>query len=127
MTPKIMQLPQGGRPQIQPAHHKVEPSKGFGDIFQQMATADLQNEETGLRFSKHAAQRIEVRKIKLEQQQLDRVEQGLKTAQSKGVKDTLVLVDDLALVVNVPTRIVVTVMPRQQSHIFTNINGAVLV
>jgi flagellar operon protein len=49
-------------------------------------------------------------------------------AKNKGINESLVLVDSLAFIVNVPNRTVVTAMDQTetQSNIFTNIDGAVI-
>lgn len=94
--------------------------------------ADILNsklESSSLQFSKHASMRLNNREISLSQEQLKRVENGVDTANKKGVKDTLVLVDDVALVVNVKSRIVITAMNQEKNNenIYTNIDGAVIV
>ena len=47
----------------------------------------------------------------------------------KGIKDSLILVDQLAFIVNVPSSTVVTAMDQTEnkSNVFTNIDGAVIV
>ena len=49
-------------------------------------------------------------------------------ANTKGVKDSLVLVDDIAFVVNVKDKAVVTVMNKDEmkENVFSNIDGAVI-
>ena len=53
---------------------------------------------------------------------------GVEQAHAKGIKDSLVLVDSLAFIVNVPSKTVVTAMDQTetQSNTFTNIDGAVI-
>ena len=57
-----------------------------------------------------------------------RLEVGAKEAGEKGIKDSLILVDQLAFIVNVPNKTVVTAMDQTEnkSNIFTNIDGAVI-
>lgn len=82
-----------------------------------------------LKFSKHAAMRLLDRKINLSQEQLERLETGAEKAQSKGIRDSLVLMDSLAFIVNIPNRTVVTAMDSAESaeNIYTNIDGAVII
>jgi flagellar operon protein len=79
-------------------------------------------------FSKHALQRLQERSIELSSQDSARLSQGIDRAASKGVQDSLVLLRDLALIVNVPSRTVVTAMPEESMRegIITNIDSAVL-
>ena len=48
--------------------------------------------------------------------------------QRKGVNESLVLVDNLAFIVNVPNKTVVTAMDQEETNanVFTNIDGAVI-
>ena len=82
-----------------------------------------------LKFSKHASIRLEQRGISLTDGQVKRLEDGTMRASMKGIKDSLVIVDDMAFIVNVPNQTVVTAMDSKNTaeNIFTNIDGAVFV
>ena len=69
------------------------------------------------------------RNIELSAGQLERLEDGAKKAERKGIRDSLVIVDQLAFIVNVPNQTVVTAMDSTETNenIFTNINGAVII
>ena len=88
----------------------------------------LDAERTKVNLSSHAETRIRSREIAWNPQLEARVAKGLDQAQSKGSKDTLILVDDLAVIANVKSRTVVTAMDPAQmkERIFTNIDSAVL-
>ena len=81
-----------------------------------------------LKFSKHAMGRLADRNIELSDSQLERLESGTRKAEQKGIRDSLVIVDSLAFIVNVPNQTVVTAMDSTETkeNIFTNINGAVI-
>lgn len=81
-----------------------------------------------LKFSKHAVGRLADRNIELSTEQLERLNDGARKAGQKGIKDSLVIVDELAFIVNVPNRTVVTAMDSTETseNVFTNINGAVI-
>ena len=76
-----------------------------------------------LRFSKHATMRLNDRNINLSQEQNERLESGVLKASEKGINESLVILDSLAFIVNVPNRTVVTAMDQSESkdNIFTNI------
>ena len=84
--------------------------------------------ESELKFSKPASMRLDSRNISLTPNQNMRLENGVKQASEKGIKESLVLVDSLAFIVNVPNKTVVTAMDQKEtnSNIFTNIDGAVI-
>ena len=95
----------------------------FGEILKSRQAA----EETGeLKFSKHANQRLASRNIDLSSAQLKRLENGTNKAREKGIKESLVMVDDLAFIVNVPSKTVVTAVNDAEKGVFTNIDGAVI-
>lgn len=86
--------------------------------------------DTGeLKFSKHASMRLLDRNIQLSQEQRNRLQDGAQKAEEKGIKESLVLMDSLAFIVNIPNRTVVTAMEQGESseHIYTNIDGAVII
>jgi flagellar operon protein len=89
-------------------------------------TAD--NSFEPVKFSKHAANRLSDRNIELTQDQMDRLNQGKIEAGEKGIHDSLILIDQLAFIVNVPNNTVVTAMDQTEnkSNVFTNIDGAVI-
>ena len=83
----------------------------------------------GLKFTKHADARLEQRDIRLTDEQMIRLEEGTKKAYSKGIKESLVLVDDLAFIVNTDKKMVITAIDQNSSedNIYTNIDGAVII
>ena len=83
--------------------------------------------ETPVQFSKHAALRLDARNINLTNDQIERVADGIGKASDKGIRDSLVLVDDVALLVNVKSRTVITAMSQASDNVFSNIDGAVIV
>ena len=99
-----------------------------GLSFQQVLQQKTLQNAGSLKFSKHALGRLNDRSIELSEGQLERLNQGAQKAGQKGIKDSLVIVDELAFIVNVPNQTVVTAMDSTEtnSNIFTNINGAVI-
>lgn len=97
----------------------------FQDVLQQKALTGIGS----LKFSKHAMGRLADRNIELSDSQLERLESGTRKAGQKGIRDSLVIVDQLAFIVNVPNQTVVTAMDSTEANenIFTNINGAVII
>jgi flagellar operon protein len=90
---------------------------------------DLLNKQQQLKFSHHAEQRLQQRGIELQPDQLARISSAVEQAAAKGAKDSLVLFQDIAMIVNVPNRTVVTAMDgnSMKEHIFTQIDSAVVV
>lgn len=102
---------------------------GNGLSFQDVLKQTTQKEQiTELKFSKHAAGRLIDRNIQLSATQMERLEEGTRNAGQKGIKDSLVIVDELAFIVNVPNQTVITALDQTEAkgNIFTNIDGAVI-
>ena len=57
-----------------------------------------------LKVSAHAQTRLESRDLKLDADAWERVMQGVDRAAKKGAKESLVLVDDVALIVSIKNR-----------------------
>ena len=83
----------------------------------------------GPEFSKHAAARVAQRNIELSESSLNRLTQGMRLAQQKGLDDTLILVDKTAFIVSVKNNTVITTVNGDElnGNVFTNIDGTVII
>jgi len=104
---------------------KPQGSKSFSDIYQSLQKT---NETGEIKFSKHATNRLNDRNIELSTNQMDRLSSGMKKAGEKGINESLVLVDELAFIVNIKNSTVITAIDKGSSeeNVFTNIDGAVI-
>jgi len=91
----------------------------FDDIFQ--------GELEKVRFSSHALKRLESRNINVSENDLSKIQNALERAESKGSKDSLIMMDNKAFIVNIPNRTIVTAMDVKESkeNVFTNIDSVV--
>jgi flagellar operon protein len=82
-----------------------------------------------LKVSGHAKTRLESRNIQLTQSDWDRVVGGVQRAAAKGAKESLVMLDNVALVVSVKNKTVITAVDQDnlKDNVFTNIDSAVIV
>ena len=90
--------------------------------------AVLGKKADAVQLSGHAKARIERRGIDLDPQTLARLQHGVDRAAAKGSRESVVLVDDVAFVVSVKARTVITAVDRasMRDHVFTNIDSAVI-
>lgn len=104
------------------------PEVSFQDILRSKTMGEVQEGSTVLRFSKHAAARLTDRNITLSDNQIERLNDGTKKAGEKGIQESLVIVDHLAFIVNIPNNTVITAMDQTETNenVFTNIDGAVI-
>ena len=97
--------------------------QSFAEILEQKKIA----ERGELKFSKHASERLVSRNIDLSEAQKERLNQAVKAAEAKGIKESLVMMDNLAFIVNVKNNTVITAVAGGEEKIFSNIDGAVVV
>lgn len=83
--------------------------------------------DSELKFTKHANERLAKRNIDLSDSQKERLELGARKALEKGIKESLVMVDDIAFIVNIKNNTVVTALNHSEEKIFTNIDGAIII
>lgn len=102
-----------------------ESSVSFEEIFK----AKQKSTDSELKFSKHASMRLIDRNIELTNNQLERLEHGKEIAKQKGINESLMIMDNLAFIINVKNNTVVTAVDQNSSDskVFTNIDGAVIV
>lgn len=95
------------------------PTDSFSTIFEK--------ELSKLKFSNHAMKRLENRNIQLTETDINRIQDAVQKAEIKGSKDSLVMMNNTAYIVNIPNKTVVTALPVEQSedNIFTNIDSVV--
>ncbi len=80
-----------------------------------------------VKFSNHALKRLESRNIQLSENDITKIQNAIDKAESKGSKDSLVMMDKTAFIVNIPNKTVVTAIPVADSNenVFTNIDSVV--
>ncbi|MCM1257420.1 MAG: flagellar protein [Roseburia sp.] len=112
-----------------PAKNSREASKDANVSFQDILLKKQAEESGELKFSKHASLRLEERNISLTEEQNERLQNGVKKADEKGIQESLVMMDSLAFIVNIPNKTVVTAMDQRETdnNVFTNIDGAVII
>jgi flagellar operon protein len=83
---------------------------------------------SGVKFSNHAVERMQTRGIAFNKADMDKLNDAVSRAASKGSKDTLVLMNDAALIVSVKNKTVVTVMDKAalKENVFTNIDSTIV-
>lgn len=101
---------------------KNAPTNEFANVLKKEQAGDLI-------LSQHAQTRIKSRQIPWNDAILNRIKEGVQTAESKGSKEALILADNIAVIANVKSKTIVTAMDSSQlkGRVFTNIDSAVLV
>ena len=120
-----IQSEQIGRQVGIPSERKVAESKFKEEFIQKLGLSD---DNDVLKFSNHAIARLQKRNIDIGTDELSRINKAVEKAASKGSKDSLVMIDDLALIVSIKNNTVVTAMDKDQmqAQVITNIDSAVI-
>ena len=86
-------------------------------------------EGTIVKFSNHAEARLQQRGIRFGAEQMNKLESAIDKAAAKGSKESLILIQDVALIVNIKNRTVVTAIDGNQmkDNVFTQIDSAVII
>ena len=96
----------------------------FNDILNQKIA-----EQQKLKFSAHAAKRMDQRGMHLSPMELERLNEGFEKAREKGAESSLILVDEMAYVVSVKNHTVITAIDKNaaQGSVFSNIDSVAIV
>ena len=80
-------------------------------------------------FSEHAKERLQKRSINLSEEDLTRLGDTVERMRAKGANSSLINMNDVALVVSVANRKVITAMDGMSAkdNIFTNIDSAAII
>ncbi|MDE6761122.1 MAG: flagellar protein [Lachnospiraceae bacterium] len=105
----------------------TEQGLSFQEILKK--TSSAKENLPGVIFSKHANERLASRNINLNDDQMNRLNKGVMQAKEKSINESLVMMDNIAFIVNVKNNTVITAMDQENndSNVFTNIDGAVIV
>ena len=119
-TPIITGVPQTSVPAVSQSIG----SNSFKEVLKEQISS-----ASGLNFSKHAVNRVRERNIDVSDSVMERLSEGVKIAEEKGLDDTLILVDQSAYIVSVRNGTVITTISSDElkGNCFTNIDGTVIV
>ncbi len=124
MKPPFM--PIGGLEGI-PSRKPAAPEGGRDD-FQKILLDKLADEQK-IKFSAHAQNRLQSRNIEMTADRMVKLAEAMDRAQDKGSKDSLIFMKDVAFIVNLNNRTVITAVDDEtlKENVFTNIDSAVIV
>jgi len=102
-------------------------SLSFKDIFNGKISNDFMLEE--IKLSKHAVERMNSRNINFTENEIKDLGNAIKRAEDKGSKESLILLNDIALIVSVRNKTVITAMTREslKENVVTNIDSTIVI
>ena len=109
-------------PQVTPAAKPVA-----GPSFSDQLRLQIES-ETGMRVSNHIQKRLESRQIELSPDHVHRLADAVGKAGDRGSRESVVLMDDLAFVVSLRNKTLVTAIDAasRKENVFTNIDSVVI-
>jgi flagellar operon protein len=112
----------GGGPSFQDTLNRL------GSLQSPLGSKPPEMAATGIKFSNHAIERMRTRGISFTPEDMTRLSDAVGKAAAKGSKDSLVLMNDSALIVSVKNNTVVTVMDKNalKENVFTNIDSTIV-
>lgn len=98
-----------------------------GSDFKKLLLEKMEQEQ-GIKFSAHAKTRMESRNIEMSPEKMAKLADAVNKAEQKGARESLIVINDAAFVVNVGNRTVITAMDegKLKENVFTNIDSAVI-
>ncbi|MFC1513503.1 TIGR02530 family flagellar biosynthesis protein [candidate division KSB1 bacterium] len=95
--------------------------------FKELLNVSIAN-QAEVKFSSHAMDRLNSRNIMLSGNDIIKLNEAVREADSKGSRDSLIIMNDLAFVVSIKNKTVVTAMTNDQMNnkVITNIDSTVL-
>lgn len=89
----------------------------------------LNSSISDIKFSQHAAKRLNERKIDMDSNEFIKIREGFDKLKSKGGKDSLVVTDHGAYILDVDNRTVVTAIDKKDmaENVFTKIDSTVFI
>jgi flagellar operon protein len=102
---------------------RAEHSKDFQSILQQKIL-----DKPSVKFSGHALERLRSREIQFDAECEAKLGEAVERLAEKGGRESLVIMGDLALIVSVRNRTVITAIDGEhiKDNVFTNIDSAVI-
>lgn len=123
---------------IRPNPSSVSPSSGiqkeqtpkidrqFGAFIDEaLKKSDAANSPYEVKLSNHAEKRLEERGLRLNQDDRTKLEEAVQTLEEKGSKNSLILLDDLALIASVQNKTIITALRSDEMTEVTNIDSAI--
>ena len=129
--PKItgLNIPPAIGPAARPPGVPVQIPPAGGAFRDVLRTAQAPAVGLPLKFSAHAQQRLESRNIRLSSDDVAKMNAMADKAAAKGAKQSLFMMRDVAMVVSIQNRTVITAVDQSsmKENVFTNIDSAAII
>ena len=104
---------------------KTAKAKTAGTQFQDILADKINSGDRETTFSKHALARLAEREIQLSAQDISKLDQAIDMARQKGIRNSLIVTDQVVYIANVESKTIITAMSDMKGKVFTNVDGVV--
>lgn len=90
---------------------------------------EILKEKEELKFSGHAIKRLKMRNIDIDNQDIEKLKNGINKIKEKGGQESVILLNEKAFVVSIKNNTVVTVIDEEsmKDNVFTNIDSMLII
>ncbi len=127
---KNILIPQVNKVSNKKPDNLKSPNSKKPDEFQNLLNKTLEpQKEEALEISKHAAKRLEERDLKMDTNEFFKLQDAVKKLRQKGGRDSLVITDKAAYIVDVNNNRVVTAIDKAEmaENVFTKIDSTLMI
>jgi len=127
---KNILIPQVNKVSNKKSENLKSPNSNKPDEFQNLLNKTLEpQKEQALEISKHAAKRLEERDLKMDTNEFFKLQDAVKKLKQKGGRDSLVITDKAAYIVDVNNNRVVTAIDKAEmaENVFTKIDSTLMI
>lgn len=115
--------------------HDVKNKNISADIKDRNEFLDILNKQTpannddGIRLSSHAIKRLEERNIEMDGEEFVKLQEAFQRLKNKGGRDSLVITDKAAYIIDVAKKTVVTAIDKNNmgENVFTKIDSTIII
>lgn len=111
---------------------EIHKRPGSADEFAKLLNGELneaKSKDDGLEVSGHAIKRLKERNLVMDTNEFTKIKSAVDKLKQKGGKDSLVITDNAAYIIDVENRKIVTAMDKENmaENVFTNIDSTMIV
>ena len=101
----------------------------FNNFLKKKINSNQASDDSGVRLSGHAKKRLEERNINLDGNEFLKIRDGIDKLKEKGGKDSLIVTNQAAYIVDVDNQTVVTAMDKKDmaENVFTKIDSTLFI
>lgn len=111
--------------QVIPSQYQSNKSKTLNGDFEKAFVESLNKRKESVNLSAHALDRMNARKIALNDEDMAKINKAVDILEEKGAAESLLLYKDTAFIASIKNRTIITAMKSDELNTVTNIDSAI--